>query len=107
MNRRLALCAFAVLGLAASASAQNLAGDPVAGKAVAVKWCASCHDVTPEQKTAQAGIPSFMTVARLKGVTLDSLIAIQTLPHPPMLDLNLSRKVKRDIAAYILSLKTR
>ncbi len=87
------------------ADAQGPAGDPVAGKEIAVKWCASCHDVTPEQNTAQAGIPSFMAIAKLKDVTLDSLIAIQTMPHQPMLDLDLSRKVKRDIAAYILTLR--
>jgi mono/diheme cytochrome c family protein len=105
MPTRTAFYLLACLAFLVSAQAQNLAGDPVAGREVAVKWCASCHDVTPEQKTAQAGIPSFMKIANLKGVTPDSLIAIQTMPHRPMLDLDLSRKIKRDIAAYILSLR--
>ena len=88
-----------------TAGAQTPVGDPVEGKKVAARWCATCHDVSPDQKAAQDGIISFMQIAKLKDVSLDTLIAIQSMPHQPMLDFDLSRKVKRDIAAYILTLK--
>jgi len=105
MPRSFAFFALIFISLATPAHTQGLAGDPAAGKKIAAKWCASCHDISPDQKTAQAGIISFMKIAKLKDVTLGSLIAIQTMPHQPMLDLDLSRKVKRDIAAYILTLR--
>ncbi len=93
------------IGLTSAIEAQDLSGDPVEGKKIAVQWCATCHDVSPDQNTAQDGIISFMQIAMLKDVSLGSLIAIQSMPHQPMLDFDLSRKAKRDIATYILTLK--
>lgn len=104
---RLSICLSSIFLLFAAlpAAAASLTGDIATGKETAGRWCASCHDVTGHQAHVQPGIISFPQIARLKGVSMDSLIAIQSMPHMPMLDLDLSRRTKRDIAAYILSLK--
>ncbi len=105
MSLKIVFAALFVAVSISAAPAQNLAGDPVEGKKIATRWCAACHDVSPDQKAAQDGIISFMQIAKLEDVSLASLIAIQGMPHQPMLDFDLSRKTKRDIAAYILTLK--
>ena len=99
------LAVFTLILSALQVNAAETEGDAIAGKEVAKRWCSSCHDVTGQQTNIQPGIISFPSIARLEGVSMDSLIAIQSMPHIPMLDLDLSRKTKRDIAAYILSLK--
>ncbi len=107
MRRSIWLTSLTLLLAAAPALAESPDGDAAAGREVAKRWCASCHDVTGHQAHVQPDVISFPEIARLKGVSMDSLIAIQSMPHIPMLDLDLSRRTKRDIAAYILSLKAR
>jgi mono/diheme cytochrome c family protein len=73
------------------------------GKAIAVRWCASCHLVSPDQIEANADVPSFSAIARKKP-GLRKLQASLLAPHPPMPDPGLSRKEMADIIAYIHTL---
>lgn len=98
---KLSLFAAAALVLAAM---PGHAADAQHGLDLAKRWCASCHLVTPDQKTANADAPPFATVARSN---FDSRTLAYFLldPHPKMPELPLSRTAADDIAAYIESLR--
>jgi len=77
------------------------------GKAIAQRWCAACHQVSPEQITASADVPSFMTIAEMRA-TPSALAALEGFladPHPVMPDMSLTRQEISDLVAYIGSLK--
>lgn len=75
-------------------------GDPVHGGAIARRWCAACHVVASDQKTAQADAPSFGDVAKRR--TDDKELSVFLAdPHPKMPDMHLSRREIEDIVAYI------
>ncbi len=79
--------------------------DASEGKRLATQWCASCHLVTPDQASASADAPPFMTIARRSEEALGRLPSFLTDPHPKMPNFNLSRQEIGDIVAYIRSLK--
>ena len=81
-------------------------GQPEEGKLIAERWCAACHQVSPEQTTASADVPSFMTVAEMRATTSDlaALEGFLANPHPVMPDMSLTRQEIRDLVAYIGSL---
>jgi len=74
------------------------------GLDLANRWCASCHLVTPEQKTANADAPPFATIARWH-INPRALAYFLLDPHPKMPELPLTRPAADDIAAYIGSLR--
>jgi mono/diheme cytochrome c family protein len=75
------------------------------GLALAKRWCASCHVVSSEQRTASADVPPFATIARSPNFDSKYLTYFLLNPHPKMPDLPLSRAAADDIAAYIATLK--
>ena len=89
-------------GLIGSALAQ---GDAANGKAIAERWCASCHVVGPEQTTALADVPSFQSIAQRPDSDIEALEGFLADPHPPMPQMNLTRGEIRDLLAYIRSLR--
>lgn len=90
----------------APAVAQDLPGDPAAGRALATRDCASCHLVTDNQAgPAMDGVPSFVSIARMPSTTELSLRAFLRTPHPPMPDLTLTRRQMDDVVSYILDLR--
>ena len=89
-------------GLAGSALAQ---GNADTGGAIAERWCSSCHLVSPEQTSAVADVPSFMSIAQRSDSELDALEGFLADPHPPMPDMSLTRNEIRDLLAYIRSLR--
>ena len=92
---------------ALTGAAALAAGQAEQGKAIAERWCAACHQVSPEQTIASADVPSFMTIARMQA-TPDDLAALEGFladPHPVMPDMSLTRQEIRDLVAYIGSLK--
>jgi len=96
------LSLFAAL-LGANAHAQGRP-DAAAGATLAQNWCASCHLVTPAQKSAAAaGAPSFMALARDPAMTADKLRGFLNKPHPPMPNLSLTRQEIENVVAYIVS----
>jgi mono/diheme cytochrome c family protein len=93
-----------VLLLAQLVSAQpTVAADVQHGEIIAKRWCAACHVVSAEQKSASADVPSFADIARRRK-SRKALAAFLTDPHPKMPNMNLSRAEIDDIVAYIRSL---
>jgi mono/diheme cytochrome c family protein len=100
--RRVSAAAAALVLLTGAAFA---AGDPAAGRALAERWCASCHLIGPGQAAATTEAPPFATVAARAPDALAALAAFLADPHPPMPDFSLTRQEIRDLLAYIASLK--
>jgi mono/diheme cytochrome c family protein len=88
-----------------ASTVRGYSADPEHGLALAQRWCASCHVVSPEQQRASADVPPFATVARSPNFDAKQLAYFLLNPHPKMPDLPLSRAAADDIAAYIASLK--
>lgn len=84
------------------------APDPSAGLQVARKLCSSCHLIGEPSTNAAtpADVPSFPTVANRPDQSVDKLTGWLIQPHTPMPNLHLTRKEIRDLAAYIMSLRT-
>jgi mono/diheme cytochrome c family protein len=78
-----------------------LAADADNGKRLAERWCASCHVVTPDQKTASADAPPFASIAHMSGFNAEKLVFFLLEPHPKMPSMSLTRNEANDIAAYI------
>jgi mono/diheme cytochrome c family protein len=97
------VCQITVLLLVSTVEAY--CADPEHGLALAKRWCASCHVVSPDQQRANADAPPFATVARSPNFDARHLAYFLLNPHPKMPDLPLSRAAADDIAAYIAGLK--
>ena len=95
----------AALILCAGGSAAAAAGNAAAGKTLAEASCASCHLVSPNQKSATTEAPPFTTIAKRPVEEIEELDAFLAAPHPPMPPVSLTRQEIRDIVAYIISLK--
>lgn len=90
-------------GLAGQAMA---AGLPDEGRKIAEIWCATCHQVSDDQATANTDAPAFAAVAE-KYPGDDGLAALAAFladPHPVMPDMSLTRREIADLVAYIGSL---
>ncbi len=81
-------------------------GDKAHGQTIAKRWCASCHVVTQDQKTAQSDAPSFYDIAQRR-TDRKQLSHFLADPHPRMPDMHLSRREIDDIVSYIRSLDPR
>ena len=84
------------------------------GRYVAEKWCSECHRVAPDQPSGvrvghvlppSVEAPSFMAIAGLPDTTADSLAHFIDELHLPMPTFRLSEDERRQVIAYILSLK--
>lgn len=99
----------AILGIALTATAFASfahAGDATEGRAIASRWCTSCHNIGGEAKpSASDTIPTFDSIAQrpeLNRVQLETWIGN---PHPPMPNLNLTRVEIDNLVTYIESLR--
>ena len=115
----MALAAAAVMTLSTPGVAQDLEVDPDLnlpestepvpedGAAVAQKLCVGCHIVEKGAGgSAQADVPTFPAIADRPNQSFEALSAWLMQPHAPMPDPHLARKEVRDLAGYILSLKS-
>jgi mono/diheme cytochrome c family protein len=87
------------------ATTAAFAADAERGGQLAHRWCASCHVVRPDQKSAVIEAPPFQTIARRPGFDAAKVASFLLNPHPKMPDMGLSRDATEDIAAYIATLK--
>jgi len=97
---------FALLAALASfsfAMPANAGGDAAHGAAIAKRWCANCHVVSADQKTAKVDVPTFADVARRRPDDR-ALSSFLMDPHPPMPNLSLTRQEIDDVVAYIRTL---
>jgi mono/diheme cytochrome c family protein len=102
----------AVLGLASGgpvlAQGAEAVGDAEAGRALAQRWCASCHMIDPGHGTAAAtGVPTFAGIAGMPSTTALALRAFLRTPHQRMPDLHLTNQEIDDVSAYILGMRGR
>jgi mono/diheme cytochrome c family protein len=75
------------------------------GKVIAQRWCAECHMVSPDQKTAKADLPSFAAIATKRPPNAVPLDTFLMNPHPKMPDMQLTRTEVADLVAYIRTQK--
>ncbi len=81
------------------------AADAVAGKGLALRWCASCHLVAEDQAAASStSLPTFYDMAKDPGWTEAKLATFLADPHPQMPDMVLSNIEIANLAKYISSL---
>ena len=86
-------------------AASPSAADGARGGQLARQWCANCHVVGDAPAgTVQQGPPSFRTIAQGE-LTADQLRTFLSHPHPPMLDLGLTRAEIDDLIEYIATLR--
>jgi mono/diheme cytochrome c family protein len=81
------------------------AADPAHGRALARRWCISCHLVAGNQRQTTTEAPPFSTIARRPDFDAGRLANFLLNPYPRMPNLSLSRTEAADLAAYIGSLK--
>jgi mono/diheme cytochrome c family protein len=77
------------------------------GKVIAGKLCAGCHLIDKTSGGATpADVPSFPAIANRPNQSVEVLTNWLIAPHAPMPDPHLTRKEIRDLAGYIVSLKS-
>jgi mono/diheme cytochrome c family protein len=118
MERRTVLAALSLAAIVAAASAgaaekrlsdAELVGDPAAGHAVAADICSECHSVEGRAPSPVEDAPTFRELAGQAGITATALQVWLTTFHPDrtMPAIVLSDAERRDVIAYILSLRDR
>jgi mono/diheme cytochrome c family protein len=92
-------------GVVVGSTASPLSADPDKGKALAERWCASCHLVDRDQKRATDQAPPFTSIARMPDFDANKLAFLLLKPHPNMPMLSLDRTEIADLAGYVATLK--
>jgi mono/diheme cytochrome c family protein len=100
-----ALRAAVLAAIAALVASPLLAADASNGKRVAVRWCATCHVVGPDQRDAYADAPPFREIANRPNFSESGLMTFLLNPHAKMPNMSLTRIEANDIAAYISTLR--
>ena len=96
----------AAMGIVAALVASPvLAADAANGKRVAVRWCATCHVVAPDQRNAYADAPPFKEIASRPNFSESGLATFLLNPHAKMPNMSLTRIEADDIAAYVRTLR--
>jgi cytochrome c len=112
-----AIIALATSGISVNAQEPELGVEPntpestvpdlADGKAIAGKLCVGCHLIDKTSGGATpADVPSFPSIADRPKQSFDALSNWLMAPHAPMPDPHLTRKEIRDLAGYIVSLRT-
>ncbi len=104
--RRLCPALAAIPLTAGPALAQELPGDPAAGRVLAEELCSACHAIPGQGPILEApSAPPFQALAADPAVTGLTLHAYLRTLHPPMPNFVLDEEQLNDVIAYILSLK--
>lgn len=101
------LAAIALLCVSHALAASPSEGDPMAGLGLAKRVCAQCHNVESRQDTPLSKLapPDFHAIANAKTTSAIGLNVFLMTPHSKMPNLILSDAERRDVIAYILSLR--
>lgn len=92
--------------LACLLSTDAVAQGPEVGRALAERWCVSCHIVDRTAQTGTSnGIPSFPAIASRPATTAASLDSFLSAPHTRMPDFSLGAQERNALVAYILALR--
>jgi mono/diheme cytochrome c family protein len=104
--RRAGCLVTGLLVWAVTAQAQET-GNRENGTELARSVCSECHAVRKGQpRSPNSRAPTFVELANTPGMTPIALTVALTTPHAGMPMFMLSPEQRRDIIAYILSLKT-
>ena len=103
MRINLALVIATVVASVAASPIAWAEGDATAGKRLAQRWCATCHQVEPSAP-AKDTAPPFASLGVQRGKDPGWIRAWLINPHPPMQGINLSRQQIDDIVAYLQTL---
>jgi mono/diheme cytochrome c family protein len=96
-----AVCLFPI-----TANAEEI-GDAAIGSAFALKHCAECHAVKPDEAhSPNPKAPSFTSVAKTSGMTGRALAVWLDSSHPTMPNFILRTEQRDNVIAYIMSLKS-
>ncbi len=77
------------------------------GRALARKLCVSCHLIeNTTDSVMKVDVPSFSAIANRPNQSIEALANWLMAPHAPMPDPHLTRKEIRDLAGYIIFLRT-
>jgi mono/diheme cytochrome c family protein len=98
------LTALALGVTAALSTGAATAADTAHGEQLARRWCAACHIVSADQTHGADNAPAFVTIAKIPGLSVDTIAKFLMDPHPKMPDMQLGRGEAKDLAAYIASL---
>lgn len=97
-----------VVGGGAAGLADEVPGDVVAGRELAVKECSECHSISVEQRAMRLDqAPGFDEIADKTQTTAISLRAFLQSSHPTMPNFVLNESERDNVIAYILSLRQR
>lgn len=92
--------------LAQTADAPQSPPNAPRGKAIAERWCVSCHVIASDSDaTVPAGVPTFRGIANRGGQTAANIRRILMKPHVPMPDMQLTRGEMDDLIAYMDTLR--
>jgi mono/diheme cytochrome c family protein len=94
---KLVLLSAALLALCSPSRAADVQN----GKRLSEQWCASCHVVSAEQRSASTDVPGFSEIGRQGSFDAARLALFLLEPHPRMPSMALTRSEAADIAAYI------
>ena len=99
------VAAAAVIGAVREVPAQEI-GDIASGRMIAATVCAACHMVgRGELQSPAGGAPAFARIAATPGMTSIALSAALLTSHRQMPNIILQADERRDVIAYILSLR--
>lgn len=93
----------AFVALVVASTTASAAGSAAAGKRLAERWCASCHQIAPSAPAKDVA-PPFASLSVQKNQDPGWIRAWLANPHPPMQGINLSRQQIDDVVAYLQSL---
>ena len=96
-----ALACIAAVSFGLSAEARDIEN----GQAIAERWCAQCHIVSPTQTTPASDIATFSEIATRFADDQSALSALLSGAHPPMPDMSLTREEIVDLVTFIGSLR--
>lgn len=80
------------------------AGDPIAGRDLAGRWCTSCHAVGTRDK-ANDTAPPFTAIVNTRQRSDDWIRGWLANPHPPMPNPGLGRYEIENIVSYFAELR--
>jgi mono/diheme cytochrome c family protein len=106
MKPKIRLAALLTLSVVASHAHAQVVGDPQKGLGLAQQVCSECHAVRiGEVRSPNSKAPTFLELATTPGMTSTALLVALTTPHAGMPMFRLTVEQRKDVIAYVLSLR--
>jgi mono/diheme cytochrome c family protein len=106
MKRVVCLMTFLAFLVSVSQAQTQEIGDPQNGLGLAQQVCSECHAIRRGQvRSPNSQAPTFLELADAPGMTVGALTVALTTPHAGMPMFLLTADERRNVIAYILSLR--